>query len=168
MKKNLLILGAGRYGAVVHDIALSSGLYENIDFLDDNVINGTIGKFDDIEKFIDSYSCAIVGIGNVDVREKWLHKLISLGYEVPVLSHSSAVVSPTARIGYGTIIEPNATVQANVSVGIGCLICSSSVLKHNAVVEDLCYIDCNSTVMPETVVPHKTRVNSNTVFFKRD
>lgn len=168
MKNNLLILGAGHYGSVVYDIALSTGLYDNIDFLDDNISDRTIGKLLDSEKFINEYNCAIVAIGNVETRNYWIYKLIEFGFLVPVLVHPSAVISPSACIGIGTIVEPLATIQANTTVGKGCLICSGAVLKHNSVVEDWCYIDCNSTVMPETIVVAGSRLNSNTVFFQRN
>lgn len=168
MRKNLIILGAGHYGSVVYDIAVSTGLYEKIDFLDDNISTRTIGKLSDCKKLINTYNCAIVAIGSVKVREEWLQQLINCGYEVPVLAHPSAIISSLAKIGFGSIIEPLAVVQANVVVGTGCLVCSGSVLKHNSIVEDCCYIDCNSTVMPGTTVPAKTRVNANSVFFQRD
>lgn len=165
MKKKLLILGAGCYSSVVHEIALSTGLYAKIDFLDDNVSDGTIGKLMDCEKLINDYNCAIVAIGDVEARNYWLHKLIEIGYELPIFAHPSAAISPSAKIGCGTIVEPLVTIQANVTVGIGCLVSSGAVIKHNAVVEDLCYIDCNSTVMAGTAVSAKTRVNANRVFF---
>ena len=167
--KKLLVLGAGHYAVVVYEIAQNTGMYENIDFLDDNIEGDLIvGKLSDCEKLIGQYESAVVAIGNAEVRQKWLHKLHSLGYELPVLAHTSAVISPSAKIGYGTIIEPLATIQANVSIGVGCLICSGAVLKHNSVVKNFCYIDCNSTVMPDTIVSTKTRVNANSVFFQQD
>lgn len=168
MNNNLLILGAGQYGAVVREIAESMGSFDRIDFLDDNAPDIAIGCFFDCAQLVSSYSYAIVAIGNPDIRCLWLDKLDKLGYTIPVLVHSNAYVSPTAILDSGTIVEPMAVVQANVKVGKSCLICSGAVLKHNCVVGDACYIDCNSAVMPEASVPSGTRVNCNAVYFFRN
>ena len=58
----------------------------------------------------------------------------------------------------GTIIEPNATVQANTTVAIGCIISSGVVIRHNAFVGDCCHVDCNSVVLSDTIVPAKTKI----------
>lgn len=167
MNNNLLILGAGQYGAIASEIADSMGCFDRIDFLDDNAPDCAVGLFYDCQHLLTSYSYAIVAIGNPELRSSWLERLKNLGYKIPILVHSQAYVSPAANIGEGTIIEPNATIQAHAVVGKACLICSGAVLKHNCEVGDSCYIDCNSTVMPETCVPPQTRVNANSVYFFR-
>lgn len=168
MNNNLLILGAGQYGEVVREIAESMGIFDRIDYLDDNQSNKSIGSFSDCSRLITSYSYAIVAIGNPDIRCLWINELEKLGYKIPVLIHGDAYVSSKAVLGSGTIIEPMAVVQANVKVGKGCLICSGAVLKHNCIVGDACYVDCNSAVMPEASVPSGTRVNCNAVYFFRN
>lgn len=168
MNNNLLILGAGQYGAVVREIAESMGCFDRIDFLDDNAPDVAVGVFSDCAQLISSYCYAIVAVGNPEIRRLWFDKITKLGYSIPVLIHSNAYVSPTAVLDLGTVVEPMAVVQANVKVGKACLICSGAILKHNCVVGDACYIDCNSTVMPEAAVPDGTRVNCNAVYFFRN
>ena len=58
MNKNLLILGAGQYGLVAREIALSMRCFEKIDFLDDKS-ELAIGRLEDYEKYTAGYSCAI-------------------------------------------------------------------------------------------------------------
>ena len=63
---NLLIIGAGQYGMVVKEIALTTGRFDKIDFLDDNnavAIDGT----NNISKWVSEYKIAIVAIGKADV-----------------------------------------------------------------------------------------------------
>ncbi len=168
MGNKLLILGAGQYGSYVYGIAQRTASYDKIDFLDDFVTENTIGVFSDCDRLLDTYNSAIVAIGDADQRNYWLNHLSNIGYHIPVLIDPSAVISSSAIIGYGTIVEPLAVIQSNTFVGTGCLVCSGSVLKHNCTVGDYCYIDCNSTVMTETIVPAKTRVNANSVFFFRN
>lgn len=58
----LIILGAGQYGQVAKEVALSSG-FERISFLDDNS-DIAIGKLEDYKKYITEYKSAFVAIGN--------------------------------------------------------------------------------------------------------
>jgi acetyltransferase-like isoleucine patch superfamily enzyme len=168
VNNNLLILGAGQYGAVVREIAESMGKFDKINFLDDNLPDVAIGSFSDCARYISTYSYAIVAIGNPDIRCFWIDRLEKLGYKIPVLVHKNAFVSPSAFIESGTIVEPMAVIQAHVHVGRNCLICSGAVLKHNCIVGDACYVDCNSAVMPEASVPSGMRVNCNSVYFFRN
>ena len=64
MNKNLLILGAGQYGLVAREIALSMRCFEKIDFLDDKS-ELAIGRLEDYEKYTAGYSCAITESGAV-------------------------------------------------------------------------------------------------------
>lgn len=165
MNNGLLILGAGQYASVAYEIAESMQCFDKIDFLDDKENVKSIGTFADVEKLVSKYKNAIVAVGNAEYRYYWIDKLIEIGYNVPVLIHSTACVSSSAVLGVGTIIEPAAVLQANSSVGQGSLICSGAVLKHNSSVGNYCYVDCNATIMPEASVPSNTRVNANTVFY---
>lgn len=159
---NLLIVGAGQYGAVAKEIAESMNCFERIEFIDDNspIALGTINQIGDFRADFDS---AFVAIGNPQFRMKCLEELESLNFKIPVLIHPQAFVSKFAILGNGTIVEPLAAVQANCKIGKGVLICSGAVVKHNSVVEDCVYIDCNSTVA-SSVVPKFTRTVYNEVF----
>ena len=153
---NLLILGAGQYGAFVKELAQSTEKYRKIDFLDDsNPV--AIGKMADLARFSSEYRDAIVAIGNADIRLALFEKLCEEGYHVPALIGPQAYVSSTAILGAGTVVEPMAVVQSGARIGNCCLIASGAVVKHNAVVEDGCYIDCNSVIAAGEVVPFKTK-----------
>ena len=109
--KRLLIIGAGGHGKVVAEVAADIG-YEHIDFLDDTA-QEAIGKVSELEKYKNQYNDAFVGIGNNELRGKFISKLQDYGYTVPILVHPSAYVSRTAKIDNGTVIEPKAIVNAN-------------------------------------------------------
>ena len=159
---NLLIIGAGQYGCVAKEIAESMGIFDKIEFIDDNSPKA-IGKISELENFAKEFKSAFVAIGNAQFRIDCINKLEQLGFEIATLIHPMAFVSKQSTLGCGTIVEPLAVVQANCKVGKGVLICSGAVLKHNSAVEDGCYIDCNSTVAG-AVVPRFTRTLYNEVF----
>ncbi len=160
---NLLIVGAGQYGCVARETAEAINCYDRISFIDNNSALA-IGKTDGLDAFLDDYANVFVAIGNSQVRLQFLDQLSGLGYQLVTLIHPRAYVSPSAKIGQGSIVEPNAVIHSNVSIGIGCLISAGVVINHNAVVEDGCHIDCNATVPARSIVLAGTKVECGQVY----
>lgn len=161
--KNLLILGAGQYGCLVKEIAESIGCFGKIDFLDDNS-EKAIGRLNDYVGFADRYDCAVVAIGNPELRLRYLEEL-KCHFDVPVLVHPKSYVSPSAKVGMGSIVEPMAVIHTDTVIGKGCLICAGAVINHNAVLGDGCHADCNSTVAARAEVTPCTKVCLGEVFY---
>lgn len=159
----LLILGAGEYGQVVKELARNQ--YSTIDFLDDNSLVA-IGKLDDYKKFKDEYENALVAIGNNEIREKWIDKLIDTGYNLPTIISDKAYVSPYVVLEKGCIVETMAVINANALIEKGSIVSSGAVINHNAVVHKFCHIDCNSIVGADAVVPEKMHLNYGQVITK--
>lgn len=155
----LLIVGAGGYGRLVREIAEAQGYI--VDFLDDNSPLA-VRKVEDIEKIEDEYDGSIVAIGNPEIKEKIFRRL-----KHPVsLIHPSAVVSKSAAVGLGCVIEANSVVNSEAVVKDGSFICAGAVVNHNALVGEFCQIDCNAVVAMGAEVPEKMKVESCTVFKK--
>lgn len=160
---NLLIVGAGQYGCVARETAESINCYDRISFIDNHSALA-IGKTDGLDAFLDDYANAFVAIGNSQVRLQFLDQLSGLGYQLVTLIHSRAYVASSAKIGKGSIIEPNSVVQSNTSIGMGCLISAGAVINHNAIVEEGCHTDCNATVPARSVVKVGTKVECGQVY----
>lgn len=167
MNKNLLILGAGQYGAVVREIAKSMGCFAKVNFLDDSFGSETaeddyrelaIGKLADYEMLTTRYTYAIVAIGNAQVRQEWTERLVEAGYRIPVIVSPKAFVGDTAQLRYGTVVEPMAVVHENACVGIGTFISAGAIVNHNSYVADYCHIDNNAVVMSGALVASMTYV----------
>ena len=166
MKRKLLILGAGQYGRVVRETAKATEWFEKIDFLDDNS-PVAIGRLADYKDFFRSYDSAFVAIGNPSLRVQWLDKLKQAGFELPVLVHPKAYVSPSAKLEEGVIVEPMAVVNTEAVVETGGLLCAGCVVNHNAHVMSVCQIDCNAVVASNATVPEGTKVCSGVVYERK-
>lgn len=152
-----MIVGAGGYGQVVKEIADSE--YHNIDFLDDNHPEA-VGRIDALERIQNRYDGVIVAIGNPTIRNR-VFQLI----EKPVtVIHPRAVVSESAKIGPGCVIEANCVINPNAVIKEASFICAGAVVNHDAVVNGFCQIDCNAVVESNATVPEGTKVESCTVF----
>lgn len=159
----LLIIGAGQYGFVARDVALSTGAFSVIDFVDDG---SEFAKFKFSEALNESslYGNAIVAIGNSQVRHRLTDELLAAGFKIVTLVSPMAWVSPGATVGEGCIIEPMAVVNNEAHLGRGTFVCAGAVVNHNSDVGDFCHCDCNSTVAARACVPDGTKVFSGQVF----
>lgn len=166
MNKNLLIIGAGQYGLLVRELATALESFHKIDFLDDSK-EIAIGKIGEYEAFAGEYSYAFAAIGKADLRMQWVEKLEKAGFDVPVLISPMAYVSPSAKLGAGTVVEPMAVVHANTEIGKACIISAHSTVNHNSVCGDGCHIDCGAVIGSNSIVPCGTKVKYGEVFEKK-
>mgnify|MGYP005804002837 CR=1 FL=1 len=164
---DLLILGAGQYGAVVKEIAQAMGCFDKISFLDDNSGTKAIGRLSELERFSGEYEYAIPAIGDADVRLSLLERAEKAAYKIPIIISPKAYVSPSAQMGKGTVIEPLAGVHANAEIGIAAYISMGAVVNHNAVVGDGCHVDNNAVVMSGAEVPSRIKVEPGAVVKRR-
>lgn len=151
MNKNLLILGMGGHGHVVADIARATGLYNKIDFLDDNN-RSALGKLKDYKQLIESYQYAFVAIGNAEIRAKLIPRLELAGYLVKSIIHPTVIISPSAEVGNGTVVSPYVVIGPDVKVGKGCIIGCNADLEHGSSVGDYAYIRAGAIVCPNVAI----------------
>lgn len=140
----LLILGAGGHGKVVAEVAADCG-YDEIAFLDDHNAEA-IGPVSSYAQYVTKFDAAFVGIGNNAVRCELLEKLSAAGFEIPVLIHPTAYVSPTATVGAGTVIEPKALVNTNADISKGCIISVGAIVDHDTVLGRCCHVNAGAIV----------------------
>jgi UDP-3-O-[3-hydroxymyristoyl] glucosamine N-acyltransferase len=163
MKDSLLILGAGQYGTMAVEVAISMDRFDKIAFLDDSS-EKAIGKLEMYKDLVGEYTYAFVAIGKTSLRMDWLNKLKAAGFKIHPLISPQAYVSPTARIGAGSMVEPMAVIQPKATVGKGCIVGAGAVLKSNCHISDGCYIDSNAVIVPGAVVPVYTKVDCGKIF----
>ena len=132
--KKVVILGASSHAHVIADTIVACG--DTVEaFLDDNTsIPGVSGSISDYYKY--STCEFVIGIGSAEVREK----LSNLPVKWYTAIHPSAVVSPKATIGEGTVVMPNAVINFGAVIGKHTIINSSAVVEHDNLIGDYVHI----------------------------
>ena len=144
----LLLLGAGGHARVVAETALATGRFSRIAFLDDRwsgsvqlpdqlgwpVIGPFAAAFD--SQFRLHYPAATVAIGTAALRLQWLPRLASAGYELPVVVHPAASLSPSAKLGIGSVVFAQAAIQAQVVIGSGAILNTGCSVDHDSKLGD--------------------------------
>ena len=140
----LLLLGAGGHARVVAETALATGRFSHISFLDDRctgpsqlpdqlgwpVIGPITSALD--PQIRQKFPAALVAIGNATVRLQWLPRLAAAGYELPVVIHPTAWISPSAHLGAGSVVFAQASIQAQAVLGSGAIINTGCSVDHDA------------------------------------
>jgi len=140
--RRLLVIGAGGHARVVIDIARAAG-FDPSAALDPSevgsVCNGVkvIGGDDLAER---EYSLgmrsAVVAIGDNRLRMKLGQRLRTIGFALPPLIHPSAMLSPSARVGEGSVVMPLAIINASAAIGEMVIINSGAIIEHDCKIGD--------------------------------
>lgn len=131
--KNVVIIGAGGHGKVVADIVRASG--DNfVGFLDDASKPGVIGRVSDANKYPDAEF--IIAIGNADIRKR----ISGADVKWYTAIHPTAVISPSAKIGVGTVVMPNSVINAGAKVGKHCIVNTGAIVEHDNELGDYVHV----------------------------
>lgn len=154
----IVVVGRGGHSKVIADMILSDEENVIVGFLDDkyselgliedtycgpiSAANGLVENSPDVK--------LVIAIGDNKNRQSIVQRLnLSDEYYLTVI-HKSAVVSPTAKIGHGTVIMPNSVLNADSKIGNHAIINTGSVIEHDSIVADFSHV-CPSATLTGTV-----------------
>jgi len=143
---NLLILGAGSHGEEVMELAQSLRVFQKISFLDDFLPRKAIGPCKDFGRYREEYPAAIAAVGDTALRKRWTRELSAAGFVIPTLIHPTASVSPSTKIGTGTVICAGGMIGTGTVIGKGCIISSAATIARNVMLEDWTYVECGQVI----------------------
>ncbi|MEK2687645.1 acetyltransferase [Bdellovibrio sp. GT3] len=152
--KKIVIFGCGGHAKVVFDIIQSKSDFSVAAFFDNNPKETNfLGApvFSDIQQLKNyanenQVSHAIVAIGNNDARKKLQIEAAQIGFNLPVLVHSSSIISSTANLGAGSVVFPGVIVNADAKIAEGCILNSGAIVEHD------CFIGAFTHIAPGTVL----------------
>ncbi len=143
-RRPLVILGAGGHGRVSAEVAAAAGI-EVAGFLDAAMepgreVNGRPVLGADMAALAPSHSPSTTGlfiaIGDNARRMALAREAEAAGYSLATLIHPAAVISPTARIGRGSIVMAGVVINANAEIGRLCIVNTGATLDHDDHLEE--------------------------------
>jgi len=172
MKSKILLIGGGGHCKSVLDSLLELNEFSEIGIIDKSknigkVIMGVpiVGEDDDlISLFDEGYNYAFVtigSIGNPTLRIKFFHRLIEIGYKIPVIIDNSARVSKNAIIEQGVFIGKQTVVNAGAMIQRGAIINSGSIVEHDCQIGAFAHVAPGAVLGGEVVVGEHSHIGSN-------
>lgn len=160
----LLILGAGGYGRTVAEAARAVGSWKRIAFLDDSQKGEKIlGRCAKVAEYRGKYHYAYPAFGDNALRNDWLKRLERMGYELPVLAHPRAYISPSARLAPGAVVLALAAVGTNTVIGRGAIVNMGAIVDHDCTVGACAHIAPGAIVKAGNNIPARVKVDSGCV-----
>jgi len=141
MKALRYILGAGAQGRVVLETWRAQDAACDYAFLDDDpaltgrsvlgaIIIGPLATLREVP------GEAILAVGDNPRRLQLAEAWTAEGAAWGIAMHPSAVVSPSATVGAGSVILPRAVVHTDARIGAHVIVNTGAIIEHDSVIED--------------------------------
>lgn len=172
MKTDLVIVGAGGHGLSTYELALSTGKFKVIGFLDDTKQFGTrivndcfvIGKIStDFNVSSNEIKIAMGLAGEMSMRKRLtlLNEFEKSNYEFPTLIHPSAQISNLAQISQGSQIHALTNVGVNTKIGRHSVINSGVIVEHGTNILESCSISPGSVLCGDVMIGKSVFIGAN-------
>lgn len=164
--EKIVLVGAGGHCKVIIDIIKGAGKYDiegvtdkvygNEEFVLDIPIIGDDSILEGLYKRGIKNAFVCVGaLQNIFIRDKIYEKLKAIGFNIPVLIHKDAIVSPYAQIGQGTCVMPGAIINPCALIEENCIINTGAIIEHD------CLIRRNTHISPKACLAGGVSVGCN-------
>jgi len=147
MYKHLVIVGAGGHGQAVADLAIASGSFEKISFVDDSFPENTtamnldiIGNNDSLFDLTFDFDACFVAIGNNEIRRRLVKRICNSGLPLISLLHPNSWVSNHSEIALGVVVMAGAVVGTNAKLGLGSLVNANATVDHDCLLDEFAHI----------------------------
>jgi UDP-perosamine 4-acetyltransferase len=167
--EKIILVGAGGHCKVIIDIIKSGRKYDIVgvtdkayvlgkdEFVLDIPIIGDDNVLEELYKFgVKNAFVCIGALQNIKIRDKIYNNLKAIGFNIPVLIHKSAIVSPSAEILGGTCVMPGAIINPGALVEENCIINTGSIIEHD------CKVQRNTHISPGACIAGGVSVGFNT------
>ncbi|MDH4423924.1 acetyltransferase [Bacillus cereus] len=164
----IVIIGQGGHSKVVKDIVLSNNESEIVGYLDDryeeittvdSIYFGPISTAYEMINYFNQIKF-VIAIGDNKARKIIVERLQLSNDCYTTLIHKTAVVSPSAKIGNGTVIMPNVVINADTQIGNHTIINTGSVVEHDNIVGDFVHISPNVTLTGSVIIKEGVHIGA--------
>lgn len=155
----MVLYGASGHCRVVLDIIEALGL--PIEFIvDDNPrITELLGY--EVRRNIGEYDDVIITIGQNWTRKRVIEQIIVNEFVTAV--HPSAIVSPRATIGEGSVVMQGAIIQSCAEIGKHCIVNTGASVDHDVNISDFVHVAPQAIIAGGVTVGEGTWIGAGSV-----
>jgi sugar O-acyltransferase (sialic acid O-acetyltransferase NeuD family) len=164
----VVIYGAGGQARVLLELMDRAGICPIAGIVDDNPdflgtkVDGiaVLGAIERLASLIRVHRIhrAVIAVGNNANRKKLADHARAQGLRLPVLIHPHAYVSPTAKMGDGSVVMAGAVISAHTTIGELGIINTRASVDHDCSVGDCVHIAPGATLAGGVTVGNGTLI----------
>jgi sugar O-acyltransferase (sialic acid O-acetyltransferase NeuD family) len=168
--RKLVLVGGGGHAKVLISVLKKSGSYELIGYTDVRDAGELLGipylGADSVLKKLKgtiTNCCAAVAVGKVSVNEKRMRifdRIVGLGFRLPVIISSHAVVNEDVTIGDGSVIFDGAVVNTGTIIGRASIINTNSTVEHDCIIGDNVHVAPGANLSGGVSVGHNCMIGT--------
>lgn len=172
-QRKLILIGGGGHCKSCIDVIQLHGGFDISGILDVPEKTGTmiygfpvIGTDQSLDSFVNPETEFLITIGQIKsaaLRTAIHQKLKQAGARLATVVSPRATVSPSARIGNGTIILHHALVNADAVIGENCIINTGAIVEHDVSIGSNVHLSTGAIVNGSVIVGDGTFIGSGTM-----
>lgn len=176
MEDIILIGGGGHCKSVIDSISKSKdfniiGILDLPDKVGEEILGvKIIGTDDQLEYYFKNgvkYAFLTAGsIGDVSLRRKLYTVALDIGYIFPSIIDSTAIISDSVKIGYGSFIGKGVIINSNTIIGNNCIVNTGVIIEHDCYIGDFCHIAPGSTLSGGVNIGENSHVGTNSTIIQ--
>lgn len=170
--EDIILLGIGGHAHSVVDSIERLDRYRIIGFLDTEEMQGkrfrdyrVLGTDDDLEKYytdgVKNAFLTIGFLGHGDVRNRLYNRVKNIGYSLPNIIDSTAVLASDAILEEGIFVGKKAVINSNAQIGKMCIINTGAIVEHDCIVGEFSHISVGSVLCGEVQVGRESFIGAN-------
>jgi sugar O-acyltransferase (sialic acid O-acetyltransferase NeuD family) len=174
MNNKILLIGGGGHCKSVLDSLVTSSDFTDIVIVDTKENLGKeilsikiIGTDDELEKlFKEGYKNAFITIGSVGdtrLRRKLFDLVEKIGFNIPSIIDSTAIVSENARIGRGIFVGKNSVINAGTTISDGAIINTGTIIEHDCQVGGFSHLAPGAVLCGDVVIEENVHIGARAV-----
>ncbi|MCC3646338.1 NeuD/PglB/VioB family sugar acetyltransferase [Cytobacillus oceanisediminis] len=161
-----VLIGGGGHAKVILEMLRESnekilGVLDDDPLKKDVIGIPVLGKISKVHSLLKHYRQElrlIISVGNNNIREKIVSELKSLRPIYGKVIHPSAIISSSCFIDEGTVVMPNAVINASAKVGKHNIINTSSVVEHDCILNDYVHVSPGAHLSGNVKVGKNTHI----------
>lgn len=108
----------------------------------------------------------VVGVGGVannEPRRRLFERAVACGLTPLTVCHPSAICSPSAEIGAGSVLYPRSVVNAGATLGLNVIVNTGAIVEHDCVIGNHAHISTGAVLCGTVTVGDMAHIGAGAV-----
>ena len=169
----IILIGVGGHAKSCIEVVELNGSYKIAGLISQNKIeekkllgHPIIGTDEDLPDLRKKFNFALIAIGQIKspkARIRLYKRLIDLEFTLPVIISPHSYISLHSKVGTGTIIMNDVTINANSEIGNNCIVNNKVLIEHDTEIGDHCHVSTGAILNGNVSIGKESFIGSGVI-----